>query len=234
VEKSGDSSGVSHPGQSGIDDDADPEVTAITRRLDRTGDTLGAIHELEALIVERTGQIPVITPEVLAAAARAKQPAPAEAAVAPAPVEVPDLDIDWSIPEPVELDPAPGFGEWADPELTAAAIDDSTPDRTDVSTKVFAVFSADPPAVEPEPPAASAGDPDAENVASVHIETWASDADEIDELDGIDDLDPEALAPRPATPPRTAPPTAPAAESAPVATPAEQPKRRRFWPFGRR
>lgn len=213
-----------------LDEHEDPEVTAITRRFDRTHDTLGAMNELEQLLIERTGQIPVVTPELLASHARrleradaASEPGPwPEAAAEPAA----EPAVDWTIDVPAPLDPAPGFSSWIDPAATAAAIDTAPREVTDVSTKVFAVFSADRPAAEPEaepePEPESATAPDPERTPEPAVEPTPEPEDE---LDGIDDL--------------TAPPELVAAPTASVhpepPPPAEErPRTRRFWPFGRR
>jgi hypothetical protein len=216
--------GASQPG----DEDDDPELTAITRRLEETGDTRGAIDELQELLVQRTGAIPVVTPEMLAAhreAAAAPVPAPAPA---PAPVPVPA--IDWSLTPTAPLSPAPGFSAWVDPAAIAAALEPEAPrEVTDVSSKVFAVFSAErlePAAAEPE--------------------TVAGD----EEVDGIDDLAEPQPAPQPAPAPAAPAPVAPAPPQPPVRVepptpvpaktydeplpPPVAPKKRRLWPFGRR
>ncbi|GAA4155778.1 hypothetical protein GCM10022286_05190 [Gryllotalpicola daejeonensis] len=276
-------------------EDEDPEVTAITRKFDRTGDTLGAMDELEQLLIQRTGQIPVVTPDLLAAhAARLERARPAvevkadveaeagpdaspeaaarehaepgpvveaeaaEPAGAPAPEGAGEASgIDWSIPPVVPLDPAPGFSPWIDPEATAAAIDTTpAPEYTDVSTKVFAVFSADRAAPEPERQPEPVPEPDREAEAApvqpapdvapaAEPESPTAAAQPIDdELDGIDDLADTPRAPlaepepRPeATPvPVPVPVHASTPEPEPEVPPApeEPPRKRRFWPFGRR
>jgi hypothetical protein len=240
VEKGGNGDGVSRSGDPGMDDDADPEVTAITRKFDRTGDTLGAIDELEQLLIERTGQIPVVTPELLAAhasrIARTEQPAPAPEPT-PEPEPAPEPDVDWEVTLPAPLDPAPGFSDWVDPGAIAAAYDPQAGlEFTDVSTKVFAVFSADRAeperAPEPEPQPEPVPEPAPEPVAEEPGETQEPDA--LDELDGIDDLaGAEAAAPLPAA---ASLPAAPEPEQSPAPAPeiAAPPRKRRFWPFGRR
>ncbi|MFC4244448.1 hypothetical protein ACFOYW_13810 [Gryllotalpicola reticulitermitis] len=174
MDKSDNDNGVSRSGDAGTgDDDSDPDVTAISRKLDDTGDTLGAIQALEQLIIERTGAIPIITavpvPEPGPTPTRAPEPEPATTTVVeaesvapaevaepaqvaePANVEVDAADIDWSLPEPTAFDDEPGFSAWVDPEQIAAAYDsEPKPSYSDVSTQVFAVFSAD--RSEPEPP----------------------------------------------------------------------------------
>ncbi|WP_344752407.1 hypothetical protein [Gryllotalpicola koreensis] len=213
---------MSRSGDPGMGDD--PEVTAITRRLDRTGDTLGAMNELEQLLIERTGQIPVISPELLAAhSARIERTEALQASAEPEQEQPSDpVLIDWALPARAPLDPAPVFDPWVDPEAIAAAFDaDAGQEFTDVSTKVFAVFSAErleaersepEPAPEPQP-----------------VPVPALESEDLDELDGIDDLvsaPPPPPAPLAAEPPPNEP--APAEEE-----PAPKPKRR-FWPFGRR
>jgi hypothetical protein len=245
-------------GEPDADDGGDPEVTAITRRLDRTGDTLGAIDELEQLLIERTGQIPVVTPELLAAhSARLARPTQPDAVTqdaaehdAPEPDGTepdgtePDAgesvaaEVDWSIPAPVALDPAPGFSDWVDPAAIAAAFDaEAGHEFTDVSTKVFAVFSADraeterpaaapgatsaapePAGVEPRPlpTPVSASERPATGSSPTQAPAAPVDPDEldaIDELDGIDDL----------AEPRDAMPVTPHAAAAAPATPAPAP-----------
>ncbi|GAA4193085.1 hypothetical protein GCM10022288_26290 [Gryllotalpicola kribbensis] len=205
----------------------DPEVTAITRRLDRTGDTLGAITELEHLLIERTGQIPVVTPELLAAhAARlaAAEPPASDGEEAGADA------IDWSIRTEPPLDPAPGFSEWVDPQATAAAFDPQPAvEFTDVSTKVFAVFSAD--RAEADRPA-----PQPDTASAPEIAPTPTAAED-DDLEGIDDLAPEAAPVPPSVP--VASPIAATPEAEEPAEPEPQPeqeppRRRRLWPFGRR
>jgi len=158
------------------DDDADPEVTAITRKFEESHDTLGAINDLQQLLIERTGQIPVIqVPQPAAAEPAVRQPeapapAPAPEASAPAiaeperpaavvePEQEPELMsepdglpleplLDWALTPVPEPANAPGFSPWVDPEQIAAARDDA-PARSysDVSTQVFSVFSAKPDA----------------------------------------------------------------------------------------
>ena len=265
MQKGGNGDGVSHTG-----DDGDPEVTDITRRYDSTGDTLGAINELEQLLIQRTGQIPVVSPELLAAhaariaqadaaAADAREPeaqAQAQASEPDGAEESPQPAIDWSIVPIEPLEPAPWFSDWIDPEKTAAAFDArAATEFTDVSTKVFAVFSADPPAVEapaidaaavdaaaieaPAPEVSPEPEPEADPARDDATNVPAHDADE---LDGIDDpvhgTPPPAPAPiassgePSASPPVTPPPAAPA-PLAPGPDPAAAPKRR-LWPFGRR
>jgi hypothetical protein len=66
------------------DDDADPEVTAITRKFEESHDTLGAINDLQQLLIERTGQIPIVQVPPLAAATASTEPiAEAEAPFRP-------------------------------------------------------------------------------------------------------------------------------------------------------
>jgi hypothetical protein len=235
-------------GVSGGADDGDPEVTEISRRYDRTGDTLDAIQQLEQLIVRRTGQIPVVTPEMLAAAAAAKRGAVARDDTAPPPllqppatVETPVVpaqpdakaSVDFDLPAPVELDPAPTFSPWVDPELVAAAQAGRVQaEYADISTAVFTLFSAQPeqaaaaaehalpPAPEPEAlaPAPESGIP-------VPLPVHREDDDGLDH-DVVDDAAqphelPAELVPQPAV--------------APAPEPAPKPqKRRRLWPFGRR
>ena len=218
MQKGGNGDGVSH-----IDAPDDPDVAAITERLNDTGDTLGAIGELQQLIIERTGHIPVISPELLAAhAARIDQTGDEHPAAASEPIpearpepEQESVALDWSIAAPEALDPAPGFSAWVDPEAIAAAIDTTPRVLTDVSTKVFAVFSAERADAEPavavpetpvEPPAEPAPAPEPEAVAD-------------------SEATPE---PEPAPEPESAHTPAPA-----VAEPAAAAKRR-WWPFGRR
>jgi hypothetical protein len=246
VEKGGNGDGVSRAGDPAMDDDADPEVTAITRKFDRTGDTLGAIGELEQLLIERTGQIPVVTPELLAAhasriaRAEASAPAPgAEPALEPEPAPVPEPDLDWEVILPPPLDPAPGFSDWVDPVAIAAAHDPQAGlEFTDVSTKVFAVFSADraeperapEPEPQPEPEPAPAPEPVAEEFDE------PDEPDEPDEIDGIDDLAGAGAAPPLAA--AASVQAAPEPEQAPEPKQAPEiaapPRKRRFWPFGRR
>lgn len=228
--------GAPQPAPATDDEDDDPEVTAITRRLDRTGDTLGAIDELEQLLIERTGQIPVVSPELLASAARGEGPvgpraADAEQAVharaenqaelEAAPESAADSDeIDWSLPVAEPLDPAPGFSPWVDPDAIAAAFDaTAATEFTDVSTKVFAVFSADKVVAEPEPPAP---------IESVPVMLPAAPVEDFDELDGIDD----PVGELPPAPPE--PEAEPEPVTVPVPEPAAPARKRRFWPFGRR
>ena len=253
--------------EEGADEDGpDPEVTAITRRLDRTGDTLGAIDALEQLLIERTGQIPVVSPEILAAYAERAEATPrpeaepqpeSSGSAAPEEDETPEEaspdeiadepSVDWSIPAPTPIEPAPGFSEWVDPDAIAAAYDpEHGREATDVSTKVFAVFSApeepteEPSAEqgdEPEPEPTRTPEPEADPAHDPEPEqAQAADADE-EELDGIDDLaGPHAEAPIPTpapaapAPPRPAEPVTPSQEEREPAPP----RRRRFWPFGRR
>ncbi|AYG05041.1 hypothetical protein D7I44_16950 [Gryllotalpicola protaetiae] len=263
---------MSHSGDGGVDDD-DPEVTAITRRLDRTGDTLGAIDELEQLLIERTGHIPIVSPELLAAhgarMAQAEQappetrwtvsagaepdsgaasgaepkPAPEHEAEPEAEPERADPDeVDWSIPARPPLEPAPGFSAWVDPAAVTAAFDaQAASEFTDVSTKVFAVFSAErmdetgPVFAMPAQAApARVEDPPASPplISTVPVPEPSGSTEELDELDGIDDLvGVETPAPMPSAPPPST------AEHEPATLADDQsagkPKRR-FWPFGRR
>ena len=271
MRKGGKGDGVSRSGDPAEDEDADPEVTAITRKLERTGDTLGAIDALEQLLLERTGQMPVVSPEMLAAYAermetepepetpRTAEPEQAEPAEPVQPNEnLAEAPIDWSIPAPAPIEPAPGFSEWVDPEAIAAAFDpEHGREATDVSTKVFAVFSApDEPAAEQvaEPEAESGAEPEPTREPE-HEAAPAADAGAVaseEELDGIDDLvEPQNAAtnpapawaisaPAPAAPasPRRADPVAPSWDDS--ASPSQEagepapPRKRRFWPFGRR
>jgi len=228
MDKSDSGDGVSQSGDSGgADDGADPEVTAITRKLNNTGDTLGAIHDLEQLIIKRTGAIPIIRTD-----------ASPEPAVEPEP-EPASPEIDWSIPEPPQIDDEPTFSPWVDPQAIAAAQDDAPiPSYSDVTTQVFAVFSADRDEPQPEPEPAPEPEPTpipvplptplADPTASLDV-TPPPQLDDLDDDDVIDDDDhaalaglvPMASAPAPAT-------------ATPAPAPPEPPKRRRFWLFGRR
>ncbi|MCL2515269.1 MAG: hypothetical protein FWD85_10935 [Microbacteriaceae bacterium] len=101
------------------DDDDDPEITAITRKLDATHDTLGAITELQQLLIQRTGAIPVIQlPQAAAAAA-----APANEEVEPAgrAEAEPVVEAENTPPREPEAEPT------ADPEAVHAAPADEVP-----------------------------------------------------------------------------------------------------------
>ncbi|HEY0247745.1 MAG TPA: hypothetical protein VGC45_05735 [Gryllotalpicola sp.] len=228
--KSGEGDGVSDS----ADREDDPEVTAITRKLDRTGDTLGAIEQLQALIIERTGQIPVVTPEMLAAA-NAPRGAAGESSETEAEAEV-DIDapVDWSLPVRELAGPQPGFSPWIDPELTAAAQDTAPREFTDVSTQVFAVFSASEPEPEPEPePAATPHALPLEQLEQQFDPDVVDDADDVRTPAPL----PVSEAPRPPAPmPTPVAAAAPAPGSVPLPAPLPVPARRRhrFWPFGRR
>ena len=206
MQKGGSEDGVSQPG-----DDDDPEVTAITRKFNRTGDTLSAIGELEQLLIERTGQIPVVTPELMAA--HAARTAQAAAPLAAETIVAEPEQIDWTIELPERLDPAPGFSDWVDPEAIAAAYEPQAAlEFTDVSTKVFAVFSAE--RIEAERPVVAEPEPELEPEREPELEP-----------------EPEA-APQPAKEPEPSP--EPERATPAPEPPAEPPRKRRFWPFGRR